>query len=84
MGVKGVSDVGGDQCAFLVGHCFVMQHLVSFLVLQSYHSEERAGLEVIKLFMLNSTEHEIYPAHKCLNANNCWHFNICQRDKYNF
>ena len=27
-------------------------------------------------FMLNSTEHEIIPAHKCKNANNCWHFNI--------
>ena len=26
-------------------------------------------------FMLNSTEHEIY-AHKCLNAINCWHFNL--------
>ena len=25
-------------------------------------------------FMLNSAEHEIYPAHKCLNANNSWHF----------
>ena len=37
----------------------------------------RSGPEVIKLFfMLNSAEHEIYPAHKCLNANNCWHFNI--------
>ena len=22
-------------------------------------------------FMLNSNEHEIYPAHKCLNANKC-------------
>ena len=27
-------------------------------------------------FILNSSEHEIYPAHKCKNANNCWHFNI--------
>ena len=27
-------------------------------------------------FMLNSSEHEIYPAHKCLNANQCWHFYI--------
>ena len=27
-------------------------------------------------FKLNSAEHEIYPAYKCLNANNCWHFNI--------
>ena len=24
-------------------------------------------------FKLNSTEHEIYHAHKCLNANNYWH-----------
>ena len=37
----------------------------------------RPGPEVIKkIFMLNSTEHEIHPAHKCKNANNCWHFNI--------
>ena len=34
------------------------------------------------VFMLNSTEHEIYPAHKCLNANNCWHSNNYQHDKY--
>ena len=34
-------------------------------------------------FMLNSAEHKIYPAHKCLNANNCWHFNIYEHDKYN-
>ena len=34
------------------------------------------GLKVIKLFMFNSAEHEIYPAHKCKNANNCWHFCI--------
>ena len=33
-------------------------------------------------FMLNSTEHEIYHAHKCSNANNCWHFNIYKHDKY--
>ena len=29
-----------------------------------------------QLTMLNSVEQEIYPAHKCQNANNCWHFNI--------
>ena len=23
--------------------------------------------------MINSTEHEIHPAHKCKNANNFWH-----------
>ena len=35
-------------------------------------------------FILNSAEHEIYPAHKCLNANNCWHFNIYEHDKLTF
>ena len=24
----------------------------------------------------------LYPAHKCQNAKNCWHFNIYQQDKY--
>ena len=27
-------------------------------------------------YILTSAEHEIYPAHKCKNANYCWHFNI--------
>ena len=36
----------------------------------------RQGLEVIKIFMLSSTWHEIYPPQKCKNANYCWHFNI--------
>ena len=30
--------------------------------------------------MLKSTEHGIFPAHKCKNANNCWHFNIYKRE----
>ena len=34
------------------------------------------GPEFIKRFLLNSTEHEIYPAHKHYN---CWHFNIISR-----
>ena len=33
------------------------------------------------IFMLNSIEHEIFPAHKCKNANNCWHFNMYEREK---
>ena len=33
--------------------------------------------EDLKLFMLNSTEHEFYHAHKC------WHFNIDKHEKYN-
>ena len=24
----------------------------------------------------------IYPANKCLNANNCWHFNIYEQDNF--
>ena len=32
-------------------------------------------------FMLNSAEHEIVPAHKCYNANNCWHFKIYVQEK---
>ena len=30
----------------------------------------------LKNFMLNPADHGIFPANKCLNANNCWHFNI--------
>ena len=33
------------------------------------------------IFMLNSAEHEIFPAHKCKNANNCWHFNLYGQEK---
>ena len=36
---------------------------------------------VYKTFlMLNSVENEFFPAHKCLNANNCWHFNIYEQE----
>ena len=35
-------------------------------------------------FMLNSTEHEIILAHKCQNANICWHFNVYERKKIAF
>ena len=33
------------------------------------------------IFMLNSTEHEIFPAHKCSNANSSWHINIHEHEK---
>ena len=39
---------------------------------------KQPGLEVIKLLSC-STEYEIYPAHKCSNANYCWRFNILSR-----
>ena len=32
-------------------------------------------------FMLNSAEHELFPAHKSLNANNWLHFNIYEHKK---
>lgn len=39
---------------------------------------QREGSKVVKeIFMLNSTEHEVYPADKCYNANNCY-----MQDKY--
>ena len=31
---------------------------------------------LLKNFMLNPADHGIFPANKCLNANNCWQFNI--------
>ena len=39
-----------------------------------------SGSEVIKIIMLKSAEHEIFPAHKFLNVNNCWHFNIYEKE----
>ena len=32
-------------------------------------------------FMLSSAETKIYSAHKCEDANNCWHFNIYEQDQ---
>ena len=33
-----------------------------------------------EIFMLISAEHEFFPAHKCQNANNCWHCNIYEQE----
>ena len=35
----------------------------------------------MEIFMLNSAEHEIVPAHKCYDANNCWDFSIYEQEK---
>ena len=44
--------------------------------------ENQPGPETLKLFFMpSSTEHEIFPAQKCPNANNCWHFNIYEWEK---
>ena len=37
-----------------------------------------------KNFMLEWAEHAIFPAHKCYNSNQCWHFNIYQQNKIAF
>ena len=37
---------------------------------------EKPDPEVVTFFMLNSADHEIFPANKYENANNSWHFNI--------
>ena len=69
-----------------------LQFYVFSKELQSYQDNERkimkgcVPMEVWPqgyktFFMLNSTEHEIFPAHKCYNANNCWHFNIYEWGK---
>ena len=31
--------------------------------------------------MLNSAEHDYFIAHKCQNANNCWHFGVYEQKK---
>ena len=33
-------------------------------------------------FQFNSSKLFFYPAYKCLNANNCWHFNTYEQDKF--
>ena len=44
------------------------------------------GVEIAKIigiFRFESPKPVIYPANKCLNANNCWHFNkINEQDKF--
>ena len=71
------------------------RHHVNFLSLEGYgfdltnKRDQRKPCELIsdainrgynKIF-LNSAEHEIFPAHKCKNANNCWHFNIYEQEQ---
>ena len=44
---------------------FCTEEFVSYLDTNIY----KPGPEVINIFMLNSAEREIFPAHKCKNAN---------------
>ena len=35
----------------------------------------------LTLRLYNAAEHEIFLAHKCLNVNHLWHFNIYEQEK---
>ena len=39
--------------------------MITVVVPESVHIHLKSGPEVIKKVMLNSAEHEIFPAHKC-------------------
>ena len=49
--------------------CLIFLNISSFMLMRVEHEQlfksSGPSPEVIKLFMLNSAEHEIYPAHKC-------------------
>ena len=58
------------ECCVKVKRCLQCQMPVTAKISPGKIAKNSPGPEVIKLFfMFNSTEHEIYPAHKCLNAN---------------
>ena len=38
--------------------------------------------ENIKNFSIFQAQISRFPAHKCLNANNCWHFKIYEQEKF--
>ena len=77
-------------CLFLIGglrqvllYLFLFKAGMGVLVFLFFQQPHEVDMEVpgkgniwATFFMLNSTEHEIYPAHKYENANNCCHFNI--------
>ena len=47
------------------------------------NKQTKQNTEYIKIFLLKAFIHcSIYPANKCLNANNCWHFNIYEQNKF--
>ena len=87
------SDIAFGGILVLLPVCFLGQHRSSKrdqlgeqtllrVDLIEKGGQNEHGPEVIKVFfMLNSIEHGIFPAYKCENANNCWHFNICEQEK---
>ena len=57
----------------ITSHCgFVFIFSPTTMTYDSIPNRKYPGSEVIKNFMLNSAGHEIFPAHKRLNANNSW------------
>ena len=58
---------------------------MSFIQIYTVNSNQPTSV-VINFFILNSTEHEIFPAHnvKMPIPDNCWHFNIYMQGKIAF
>ena len=57
-----------------------LKRIASIVIIPVYRnllvSSEKKPRDYKTFFLLNSTEHEIFPAH-----NNCWHFNIYKQEK---
>ena len=55
----------------------------TFYMLNSTEHEIQQSIKAIMLTnCFKSLRCCIYHANKCLNANNCWHFNIYEQDKF--
>ena len=57
-----------------------------FMLNSTEHDISTAGKTKIpankEVFGFKSLRCGIYHANRCLNANNCWHFNILEQDKF--
>ena len=60
----------------------------TFFMLNSTKHEIFKGLKYKNIkkcrffFRLRYAANATFPAHKCKNANNCWHFNIYEQEKF--
>ena len=67
---------------------FEVQVMLHTEVTYTYFERYRFCVDLYRRYetfvMLNSAEHEIYPAHKCQNANNYCHFNLSERENIAF
>ena len=56
--------------------CINQQSMIFQKLIQILNTEKDKFFPCLVLIWCNN------PAHKCSNANNCWHFNIYEQDKY--